>query len=83
MVIMSKIRLTIDAEKAAKISELAAEIVLTALDDANADMKKTLAAQLDKGTLYLHVQVHPSRLVILASDPSDPDLPPIELAAWS
>jgi hypothetical protein len=78
-----KIELTIDAAKAARLSELAAEIALAALDDVDAATKKRLAAQLEGATLYLHVQIHPRRLVILATDPSDPTAPPVELAAWS
>jgi hypothetical protein len=73
----------IDDELAAAFASAAAEIATTVLNSLSEEARKRVAARTQHDALYLHVQIYPQYLGVLALDSTDPVVPPFELARWT
>ena len=72
---MTERRLKIDAEHAATFADAAGEIATQALNGLSEAARRNLAEQMPHGSLYLHVQLHPAFIVVLAFAPNDSESP--------
>ncbi len=75
-----------DAEQAALFAETAAAITTAALNGLSDAARAGVAARIEAGAeLYLHVQMLPEYIVVLALDPvpGDPSQAPLELARYA
>lgn len=72
-----------DTEQAALFAETAASITTAALNGLSEAARAGVAARLQAGgQLYLHVQMAPEYVVVLALDPG-PGMPPLEIARYA
>jgi hypothetical protein len=73
-----------DTDQAATFAEACGSITTSALNGLSEAARANIAAQIEKGgvELYLHVQMLPEYIVVLALA-GDPSKPPLELARWS
>lgn len=73
-----------DDEQARIFGEACASITTSAMDGLSDKIKAGVINRLQQGgSLYLHVQMVPDFVVVLALDPGDPAKPNMELARWS
>jgi hypothetical protein len=73
----------IDEELAAAFASAAAEIATTVLNSLSEESRRAVAKRMQHGPLFLHVQLYPELVVVLALDSTDPAVPPFELASWT
>lgn len=73
-----------DDEQARIFGEACASITSSAMDALTDSIRAGVINRLQQGgNLYLHVQMIPEFVVVLALDPGDPAKPNMEIARWS
>jgi hypothetical protein len=73
-----------DADQTAIFAEACASITTSAFAGLSERVKQTTLAILARGgNLYVHAQMVPEFIVVLALDTGDPNVPNMELARWS